>query len=54
MLATTNINQSAPNLVKIYMTLRSWMSSIMAIIGHKQHELSALQLDLVYLTWFIP
>ena len=24
-----NINQSAPNLVKMYVTIRSWMSSIM-------------------------
>ena len=28
-LASTNINQSAPNLVKIYMTIRSRMSLIM-------------------------
>ena len=27
-LASTNINQSAPNLVKMYVTIRSWMSSI--------------------------
>ena len=54
MLASTNINQSAPNLVKIYMTLRSWMSSIMGLIGQKQHELSALHLELVYFTWFTP
>ena len=52
MLAFTNINQSAPNLVKIYMTLRSWMNLIMGLIGHKQRELFALQLELVYLTWF--
>ena len=45
MLASTNINQSAPNFVKIYMTLRSWMSLIMGLIGHKQLELFALQLD---------
>ena len=25
-LASTNINQSAPNLVKMYVTIRSWMS----------------------------
>ena len=54
MLASTNINQSAPNLVKIYMTLKSWMSLIMGLTGHKQHELFALRLDLVYLTWFTP
>ena len=28
-LASTNINQSAPNLVKIYVTIRSQMSLIM-------------------------
>ena len=28
-LASKNINQSAPNLVQMYMTIRSWMSSIM-------------------------
>ena len=32
-LASTNINQSAPNLVKIYMTIRSQMSSILGVIG---------------------
>ena len=52
--ASTNINQSAPNIVRIYMTLRSWMSLIMGLIGHEQHELFALQLVLVYLTWFAP
>ena len=31
-LASTNIDQSAPNLVTIYMTLRSWMSLIMGQI----------------------
>ena len=31
-LASTSINQSAPNLVKIYMTIRSWMNSIMGLI----------------------
>ena len=30
--ASTNINQSAPNLVKMYVTIRSWMSSIMDLI----------------------
>ena len=52
--ASTNINQSAPNFVRIYMTLRSWMSLIMGLIGHEQRELFALQLVLVYLTWFTP
>ena len=31
-LASTNINQSAPNLVKMYVTIRSQMSSIMDLI----------------------
>ena len=31
-LASTNINQWAPNLVKMYVTIRSWMSSIMVLI----------------------
>ena len=30
---STNIDQSAPNLVKMYMTLRSRMSLIMDLIG---------------------
>ena len=41
-LASTNINQSAPNLVKIYLTIRSWMSSIMDLIGPELFELFAL------------
>ena len=32
-LASTNINQSAPNLVKMYVTIRSRMRSIMDLIG---------------------
>ena len=32
-LASTITNQSAPTLVKIYMTIRSRMSSIMGVIG---------------------
>ena len=28
-LASTNINQSSPNLVKMYVTIRSWMNLIM-------------------------
>ena len=31
-LASTNINQSALHLVKMYVTIRSWMSSIMDLI----------------------
>ena len=32
-LASTNINQSAPNLAQMYMTIRSRMSLIMEVIG---------------------
>ena len=52
-LASTNINQSAPNLVKMYMTIRSRTSSIMEVIGSQLSELSALELEnLPYLTLF--
>ena len=51
--ASTNIDQSAPNLVKMYMTVRSRMSSIMNLIGPKLFELSALEFEnLPYLTLF--
>ena len=40
--ASTNINQSAPNLVKMYMTIRSWMSSIMDVIRPEFSELSTV------------
>ena len=32
-LASTNVDQLVPNVVTIYMTMRSWMSSIMGQIG---------------------
>ena len=52
-LASTNIDQSAPNLVKMYITIRSRMSSIMHLIGPELSELSALELkNLPYLTLF--
>ena len=51
-LASTNIKQSGPNCVKIYMTIRSCVRSFMGGIGVQQHELFALQFHLVYLTWF--
>ena len=44
-LVSTNIDQSAPNLVKMYMTLRSRMSSIMDLIGLELSELSALEFE---------
>ena len=52
-LVSTNINQSTPNLVKMYMTLRSQMSAIMDLIGPELSELSTLKLkNLPYLTLF--
>ena len=44
-LSSTNINQSAENLVQMYMTIRSWMSSIMKVIGPQLSELPALELE---------
>ena len=43
-LASTNINQSAPNLVKMYVTIRSWMSLIMDLIELELSELFALEI----------
>ena len=52
-LASTNIDQSARNLVKMYVTIRSRMSSIMDLIRPELSELSALELEnLPYLTLF--
>ena len=52
-LASTNIDQSAPNLVKMYVTIRSRMSLIMNLIGPELYELSALEFEnLAYLTLF--
>ena len=52
-LSSTNIDQSAPNLVKMYVIIRSRMSLIMDLIGPKLSELSALELEnLLYLTLF--
>ena len=42
-LASPNINQSAPNLVKMYVTIRSWMSVIIDLIGADPSELFALE-----------
>ena len=41
-LAYTNNNQSAPNLVKMYVTIRSWMSLTLDLIGPEMSELFAL------------
>ena len=52
-LSSTNIDQSAPNLVKMYVIIRSRISSIMDLIGPELFELSALELEnLLYLTLF--
>ena len=53
-LASTNINQSAPNLVKMYVTIRSRMRLIMDSVGP---ELSYFPLNfqkLLNLTLFTP
>ena len=47
------IDQSAPNLVKMYVIIRSRMSLIMDLIGPELSELSALESEsLPYLTSF--
>ena len=42
-LSSPNMNQSALNLVKMYVAIRSWMSSIMNLIGAELFELFALE-----------
>ena len=52
-LASTNIDQSTPNLVKMYMTIRLRMSLIMDLIEPELDEFSALEFEnLPYLTLF--
>ena len=52
-LVSTNINKSTPNLVKMYMNLKSRMCSIMDLIGPELSELSALEFEnFPYLTLF--
>ena len=52
-LSSTNIGQSAPNLVKMYVIIISQISSIMDLIEPEMYELSALELEnLPYLTLF--
>ena len=52
-LSSKNNDQSDPDLVKMYVTIRSWMSSIMDLIRPELFELSALKLEnLPYLTLF--
>ena len=51
--ASTNIDQSAPNLVKMYVIIRLRMSMIMDLIGPELSELSALEFEnFPYLTLF--
>ena len=51
--ASTNIDQSAPNLVKMYMIIRSRMCSIMDVIRPEHFEFATLELEyLPYLTLF--
>ena len=51
--ASTNIDQSAPKLVKKYVTIRLWMSSIMDLIKPEFSKLSALEFEnFPYLTLF--
>ena len=52
-LASKNIDQSTPNLVKMYVTIRLRMSSIMDLIRPELFELSALEFEnFPYLTFF--
>ena len=52
-LSSTNIDQSALYLVKMYVIIKSRMSSIMDLIGPELSELSALELEIMpYLTLF--
>ena len=44
-LSSTNIDQSEPNLVKMYVTIRYWMTSIMDLIRPELSELSAPELE---------
>ena len=54
--SSTNIDQPSPNLVKMYVIIRSQMSSIMDLIEPELFKLSALELEnlpyLPYLTLF--
>ena len=53
-LSSKNIDQSAPNLIKMCVITRSRISLIMDLIGPELYELSALELEnLPYLTLFI-
>ena len=52
-LSSTNIDQSAPNLVTMYVTIRSWMILIIDLIRLELSELCTLELEnFPYLTLF--
>ena len=52
-LSSTYINQSAPNMVKMYVIIRSLMSSIMDLMGPELSELSDIEFEnLPFLTLF--
>ena len=52
-LSSTNIDHSAPDLVKMYVIIKSQMSFIMDLIRLELFELSAFELEnLPYLTLF--
>ena len=53
-LASTHINQSALNLVKMYVTIRSQTSSIMDVIRPELSELYALEFAKFAESLFIP
>ena len=52
--ASTNISQSASNFVKIYMTIRSQMSSIIGLMGQERVDYLPLNKEkkMLYLTSF--
>ena len=54
-LSSTKIDKLAPNLVKMYVIIRSQMSSIMNLIRPELSKLYAFELEnLPYLTLFTP
>ena len=52
-LSSPNINQSAPDLVKMYVAIRSRMSSIMNLIGEELSELFALEFEKIAESAFV-
>ena len=52
-LAYTNIKQSAPNLVKMYVTIRSWMSLIIDLIEPELFQLFAPEFAKIALSDFV-